>query len=212
VRVADDITDAGEGGKFFRGALRVAAGNDNACGGVLLVKFAYGVAGLGVGGLRDGASVDDDDIGSLTRSGKGAAAAHELTFDGSTVSLGGTAAELFDVKGRHKDQFTVCSSEFEADTRWVTEKRDAEPSHFLFQPHDPKQSFLKLFEFRLSFVFFLGAVVQRFFERDQVPTKFKLSQNQSTQGFQRFLLFRTELAGILINHAQSAKGKPVFGD
>ena len=49
--------DAGEGGQFFRGALGVAAGDDNLGGGICGVEFADGVAGLGVSGGGYGAGV-----------------------------------------------------------------------------------------------------------------------------------------------------------
>jgi len=57
VGIADDVEDAGEGGEFFRGALGVAAGNDDSRGGIGGVEFADGIAGLGIGSGGDGAGV-----------------------------------------------------------------------------------------------------------------------------------------------------------
>src|SRR6202140_4651549 len=54
VGVADYDGDAGEGGEFFRGALGVAAGDDNFCGGGGGGGGVGGVAGLCGGGRGEG--------------------------------------------------------------------------------------------------------------------------------------------------------------
>ena len=100
--IADDVGDAGESEKFFRGALGVAAGDDDFGGGILGVNFADSVAGLGVSGGSYGAGIEDYHVGGVCRIGEGAATIEELTFDGGTVGLGGAAAELFDVEGGHR--------------------------------------------------------------------------------------------------------------
>ena len=101
MRVANDVRDTGEGGKVLWGALGVAAGDDDARGGIARVDFADGVAGLGIGGRGDGAGVDDDVVGRVGRLDGRAAAIEELAFDGGAVGLGGAAAELLEVEGRH---------------------------------------------------------------------------------------------------------------
>jgi len=101
VGIADNERDAREGRKFFRGALSVTAGDKDFGGRILRVNFANGIAGLCIGGGSDGAGVDDDELGVLRRSRRGAAAIKELAFDGGAVGLGGATAELFDVEGRH---------------------------------------------------------------------------------------------------------------
>src|SRR5207248_8851362 len=58
---------------LFR-SLGITTSNDNADGGVGGVKLSNGVAGLSVGGGRDGAGVHDDDVGCCGRGGRGAAA------------------------------------------------------------------------------------------------------------------------------------------
>ena len=63
VRVSDDPFDAGHGGEFIRGALRVAAGDENAGGGVFAVDAADGGAGVVIGFGRDGAGVEYHDVG-----------------------------------------------------------------------------------------------------------------------------------------------------
>ena len=101
VRIADDEGDAGECGDFFRGALGVTAGDDDARGGFGGVDFADGVAGLGIGGCGDGAGVQHDHIGSCGF-GWYAALFAELAFDGGAVGLRGAAAELLNVEGGHE--------------------------------------------------------------------------------------------------------------
>ena len=63
VGIADHEGDAGEGGNFFRRALGVTAGNDDARGGIGGMDFADGVAGLGIGRSSDGAGVEHDHVG-----------------------------------------------------------------------------------------------------------------------------------------------------
>ena len=62
VRIADDPRDAGKRGEFFGCALSVAAGDDDASGGVFRVNLADGIAGLGIGGGSDGTGVHDNDV------------------------------------------------------------------------------------------------------------------------------------------------------
>ncbi len=100
--IADDPRDAGEGREVLGSALCVTTGNDEASGGVLGVNLADGVASLSVGGRGDGTGVYDDEI-SYCRFGGGAATPFEqLAFEGGTIGLGGAAAELLDVEGRHR--------------------------------------------------------------------------------------------------------------
>ena len=94
--------DAGLCGKFFRRALGVTAGDDDAGGGVVSMKFSDGGAGLGVGSRSDGTGVEDDDIGGFGGIGQGAATFEQLALDGGAVGLGGAAAQLFDVEGGHE--------------------------------------------------------------------------------------------------------------
>ena len=100
MRVTDNAADAGESGEFFWSALGVAAGDDDAGGGVCGVNFADSVASLGIGGGSDGAGVQDDDVGVLPGC-RGAATIEELAFDRSAIGLSGAAAKLFDVEGGH---------------------------------------------------------------------------------------------------------------
>ena len=63
VAVADDGVDFGQGGEFLRGALGVAAGDDDAGGGVLAADAADEGAGLAVGFGGDAAGIYNDNIG-----------------------------------------------------------------------------------------------------------------------------------------------------
>ena len=101
VGVADDPGDAGKGGEFFWGALGIATGDDHANSGIGSMEFANGVAGLGIGGGRDRAGVDDNDVGSVGRADGSAAAVKQLALEGSAIGLRGTATELFDEESWH---------------------------------------------------------------------------------------------------------------
>jgi len=107
VGIADDVGDAGERREFFGRALCVAAGDHDLGGGIVGMKFADGVAGLGIGGCGDSAGVDDDNVSGLRGAGKEAATVEELAFDGGAVGLGGAAAELLDVEGGHGDSLPL---------------------------------------------------------------------------------------------------------
>ena len=99
--VAYDEGDAGKLGNFFWSALGVAAGDDDLSVGIGGVEFADRVTGLSIGGCSDGAGVYHDDVGGDGGGRDGTTAIEELTLDGGSVGLGGAAAELLDVEGRH---------------------------------------------------------------------------------------------------------------
>jgi hypothetical protein len=101
VGIADDPGNARECGEFFGSALGVAAGDDKAGGGILGVNLANGVAGLSVGGGGYRAGIEDDDGGRGGIGDRTASTIEELALDSGAVGLGGTAAELLDVEGRH---------------------------------------------------------------------------------------------------------------
>ena len=65
------------------------------------MNFPDGVASLGVGSSGNGASVDDNKFGAIWIDGQGASLIAELALDGCAVGLGGAAAKLLDVEGRH---------------------------------------------------------------------------------------------------------------
>ena len=63
VAVADDGGDTGDAGEFFRSALGIAAGDDDARVRVEAMRAADVGAGFAVGFGGDAAGVDDDHIG-----------------------------------------------------------------------------------------------------------------------------------------------------
>ena len=101
MRIADDPGYAGKCGQLFGSALSVTTGDDDADGGVGGVEFSNGVASLGVGGGRDRAGVDDDDVGGGGRDGKGTTTVKQLALEGSAIGLSGAATELFYNEARH---------------------------------------------------------------------------------------------------------------
>lgn len=100
VGVADHAGDAGQGGDFRGGALGVASGDDDFSQRVLALNPADGGAGILIGGMCDGAGVQDDEVG-LGGWRVGEAAAFELAFEGGAIGLSGAASKVFDVEGGH---------------------------------------------------------------------------------------------------------------
>src|SRR5271157_2512836 len=101
VGIPDNKRDSRENRKLFGGALRVAAGDDDARGGIGGVKFADGLARLGVRGSGDGTGVQNDDVGPVSVAGEMAALFAQLALDGGAIGLRRAAAKLFDVKRGH---------------------------------------------------------------------------------------------------------------
>ncbi len=99
--ITDDKGDSRENREFFGGALGVAAGDDDARGGIGGVKFADGVTRLGVRGSGDGTRVQNDDVGRMGVAGEMAALFAQLALDGGSIGLRRAAAKLFDVKRGH---------------------------------------------------------------------------------------------------------------
>jgi hypothetical protein len=100
VGIADHPGDTGERGDFFRGALGIATGDDNARSRILRRNFANGVTSLGVCCGGDSASVDHHDFGGFAR-GRSVPALEKLMLERGAVSLSSAAAKLFNVKSRH---------------------------------------------------------------------------------------------------------------
>ncbi len=59
VRVADHTANAGQGCDFLWGALCIASRNNNFSQRILALHPADGGAGILVGGIRDGAGIQD---------------------------------------------------------------------------------------------------------------------------------------------------------
>ncbi len=95
--VADDGIDLGEGGKFFRGALGVAAGDDDAGGGVLAADAAQIRAGLAVGFRGHAAGIYNDNMRGIRRFSGRESVVAQVGGNGLAVSTAGAAAEVFNV-------------------------------------------------------------------------------------------------------------------
>jgi hypothetical protein len=100
VRVADHDGYARQRRNFFGSPLRVASRDDNFCQRVLAAHAADGSTGILIGRVRDGTGIQYDQFGFVGCSA-GEAADFELAFEGSAVSLGGSATEVFDVVSGH---------------------------------------------------------------------------------------------------------------
>jgi hypothetical protein len=100
MRIADHGGDAGEGGDFLGSALGVASGDDDFSQRILALHATDGGAGVLIGGIGDGAGVHYYQVG-FSGEGRGKAASFELTFEGGTVGLSGTASEVLNVEGGH---------------------------------------------------------------------------------------------------------------
>jgi len=99
--VAHDHIYARHGCEFFRGALRVAAGDYDSCSGILPADPADCGAGVLISACRDRAGIQDYD-GRLCRSRSAREPlVLELTFDGGAVGLCGAASEVFNVVSGH---------------------------------------------------------------------------------------------------------------
>jgi hypothetical protein len=101
VGIAYDPGHSGESGQFFGSALGITTSDDNADGGVGGMKLSNGIASLSVGRGRDGAGIDDYDVGCGGRAGGGAATVEQLALEGSAIGLRGAATELLDEEARH---------------------------------------------------------------------------------------------------------------
>jgi hypothetical protein len=87
--------------QFLRGPLRVAAGDQNASLRMVAMHAADGLADFVVGGCGYGAGVENDQAGFSGGRGGRKAFRCEAGFDGGSVGLGGSAAEVFYEKTVH---------------------------------------------------------------------------------------------------------------
>jgi CheY-like chemotaxis protein len=112
VRVADDLRHTGQGGEFFRRALRVAAGHDDAGLRILPVYPADGGAGILIGRGRDRAGVQHDNFGFPQFGGAIESPLLELPLNGSAVGLGRATTKILYVKTCH-DTIVAAQPDFE---------------------------------------------------------------------------------------------------
>lgn len=101
MRIADDEIHAGKQGKIFGRALSVAAGSDDARGGVCAMDGANRTPRLSIGRSGNRAGIHDNDVGCSCYARNLKAARAQLILDGGGIGLSGAAAELFDKKSGH---------------------------------------------------------------------------------------------------------------
>ena len=99
---------AGQGGNFFRRALRVAAGDHDLGVGILAMNAADCGASVLIGGGRYGAGIEHHDCASPA-CGASIATLLELAFDGRAVGLGGAASEICYVESGHNPMLSQAS-------------------------------------------------------------------------------------------------------
>ena len=95
--VTDDGVDFRQSGQFVGSALGVAAGDDDASGGVLAADAAEVRAGLAVGFRGDTAGIYNDDIGGRGLAGRRESVVAQVGGNGLAVGAAGAAAEVFNV-------------------------------------------------------------------------------------------------------------------
>src|SRR5579864_4604014 len=98
MRVSNHETHAWESGDFLGRALRVAAGDHDACVGLRAVDATNGLAKLVVGSGGDGASIEDDQVGVGKFVGRVKSARSKPGFERGSVGLRSAASErLYEV-------------------------------------------------------------------------------------------------------------------
>ena len=103
VGIADHPGDAREGGELFRSTLRITTRHDDTSRRIPRMKFADGIASLGIrrGGHRT--RVYHHDVRIRGFIGRPEAVLAQLAFDSGAIGLRGPAAELFDAECVHGD-------------------------------------------------------------------------------------------------------------
>jgi hypothetical protein len=102
VGVANHPRDAPKSGELFWRALGITAGYDDASRRIFRVKFADGIASLGIRRSRDRAGVYHYDVRIPELIGRREAALEQLPFDSGTIGLRCPTTKLFNVKSPHE--------------------------------------------------------------------------------------------------------------
>jgi hypothetical protein len=103
VAVADNRGHTGHARKLVRSALRVAAGDDNSCGGISAMRTTNECTSRAIGLSRYAASVDHDHVGCKWFAlGKSA----QTAGNGLAVGTRRTATEVLYLKAGHRFQFS----------------------------------------------------------------------------------------------------------
>ena len=102
VRIAHHPYHTGKLTQFFRSALRVTAGDDNANPGIRTVQLSNGVACLSISGSRYRAGIHDDDVSSGGVPSGHTATLEQLPLQRRAIGLRSATAKLLDVKRGHR--------------------------------------------------------------------------------------------------------------
>ncbi len=100
VGIADDPFDAVHFREFFGRALGVAAGDEDAGGGILATNAADGGSRVVIRSRGDRAGVQDDDVGGFAGLGVRESAVGKLRFERGSVGLGGATSEILNEETR----------------------------------------------------------------------------------------------------------------
>jgi len=99
--IADYPFDSGHGGEFVGGSLGITSCDQDACFRVFAMDPADRGAGVAIGFGGNGAGVQDDEFGVLSRVGFDETAGGELGLERRAIGLSGSAAEILYVKASH---------------------------------------------------------------------------------------------------------------
>ncbi len=99
--ISDDAAYAGQGGDFFRRALRVAAGHHNTGVRIFAMNTADGGASVLVGSGGHSTGIEDHESGFRGLAGSLQPALPQLALYGGAVRLGSAAAEICHVESCH---------------------------------------------------------------------------------------------------------------
>ena len=102
MRIAYHPCDTFDRGQFVGRALRVAAGDDDARGGIRAVDFTHGFSRLRVGRSGDGAGVQHDDVGGIPVGGEPQAAGEQIAAKRGGIGFRGATTEIFDRERGHR--------------------------------------------------------------------------------------------------------------
>ena len=100
VRVPDNPLDAGERGKFLRGALRIAARHQYAAPGIFASRAAHSLPHIVIGRRGDGAGIENYEVRHAKFRRGFKTAGDQLRFERCSICLRRAAAEVLDEKSR----------------------------------------------------------------------------------------------------------------
>ena len=101
MRIAYDQRHSFDGGEFLRGALSVTTGDQDARLGMVAMHAAHSLTNFVVGSGGHGAGVKNDQPSIAGAGGGRKSFGRETRFDGGSIGLRGSAAEILDPEPFH---------------------------------------------------------------------------------------------------------------